>query len=98
MGPYEIRSQNSQIPYIFSKFRFFFPFKFFWTLFFSILIFARLCLMVKLNVIHQEACLINWNHEAYIIKQQFIKSWTKMTFSRPYEICIIFFSNSVFAI
>ncbi len=38
--------------------------------------------------INQKACLINLNHETYNIKQQFIKSLTKMTL-RPYEIIFL---------
>ncbi len=33
--------------------------------------------MVKCNISYQKACLINWNHETYHNKQQFIKSLTK---------------------
>ncbi len=47
--------------------------------------------MVKLNLINQKACLINWNHETYDIQQQFIKSLTKIKFLRPYEMFFVFF-------
>ncbi len=51
--------------------------------------------MVKLNCINQEACLINWNHETYDIKQQFIVKFLKhlLNFS---QILLNFLLNSVF--
>ncbi len=40
--------------------------------FVSMYLHLTLFLMVKLNCINQKACLINWNHETYNTKQQFI--------------------------
>ncbi len=48
--------------------------------------------MVKFNFIHQKACLMNWNHETYNIKQQFIKSLTRIKL-RPFEMFFFFFSQ-----
>ncbi len=56
--------------------------------------------MVKLNFIHQKACLINLNHEMYNIKHQFIKSLTKIMFLGSYEmfffLIVLFLPNSAF--
>ncbi len=57
--------------------------------------------MVKLNVIHQKACLINWSLEAYNIKQQFNKFYKNYIFKAQWNfifshIQFYFLPNSVF--
>ncbi len=46
--------------------------------------------MVKLNCINQKACLINWNHETYNTKQQFILKKIK-------ALWIFFFTQILFS-